>query len=138
MRLSAPFSLALVGTMSSLTFGFSLRPHPASLPSSPHNSLVIRSPPSLFKTSSTLRIPRGGERTSRHVSTTVSDTQDGSSGKGGSSAGVVLDSIMNGVVSLWAAGGVIMILARAMKRVVPIALEPFQSSMPPLSTFQLG
>lgn len=49
-----------------------------------------------------------------------------------------MDSIVNGVVSFWAAAGVVMILARAMKRIVPIALEPFQTAMPPLSTFQLG
>lgn len=67
----------------------------------------------------------------RRVSTTVSDTNGGGSGS-------AFESILNGVTSLWAAGGVVMILARAMKRIVPIALEPFQSAATPLSTFQLG
>jgi hypothetical protein len=40
--------------------------------------------------------------------------------------------------SLWGAGGVIYILAKAIKRVIPIALEPFQAGSIPLSNFQLG
>jgi hypothetical protein len=40
--------------------------------------------------------------------------------------------------SMWGAGGVIYILAKAIKRVIPIAMEPFQSGSIPLSNFQLG
>lgn len=39
--------------------------------------------------------------------------------------------------SLWGSVGVVYILAKAIKRVVPIALEPFQNGVP-LTTFQLG
>lgn len=40
--------------------------------------------------------------------------------------------------SLWGAGGVIYILAKAIKRVFPVALEPFQEGSVALSKFQLG
>lgn len=40
--------------------------------------------------------------------------------------------------SLWGSGGVIYILAKAIKRVMPIALEPFQKGAVPLSQVQLG
>lgn len=40
--------------------------------------------------------------------------------------------------SLWGAGGVIYILAKAIKRVIPIAMEPFQAGSVPLNNFQLG
>ena len=40
--------------------------------------------------------------------------------------------------SLWGAGGVIYILAKAIKRVIPIAIEPFQAGSVPLNNFQLG
>ena len=40
--------------------------------------------------------------------------------------------------SLWGAGGVIYILAKAIKRVIPIAMEPFQAGAVPLNNFQLG
>mmetsp|Transcript_2852 Transcript_2852/g.4036 ORF Transcript_2852/g.4036 Transcript_2852/m.4036 type:complete len:325 (-) Transcript_2852:79-1053(-) len=43
----------------------------------------------------------------------------------------------NAAASLWGAGGVIMILAKSIKRILPIALEPFSSSSSvPLSPFQ--
>lgn len=40
--------------------------------------------------------------------------------------------------SLWGTGGVLYILSKAIKRVLPIALEPFQTGAVPLSQFQLG
>lgn len=40
--------------------------------------------------------------------------------------------------SLWGAGGVLYILAKAIKRVLPIALEPFKEGAIPLGQFQLG
>jgi hypothetical protein len=48
-------------------------------------------------------------------------------------------SMVDTLASFWAAGGVVMILAKSIKRILPIALEPFGSSAPsPLSQFQLG
>jgi hypothetical protein len=40
--------------------------------------------------------------------------------------------------TVYGTGGVIYILLKAIKRVLPIALEPFQKSAVPLSQFQLG
>ena len=42
------------------------------------------------------------------------------------------------LTSLWGTTGVLYILAKAIKRVLPIALEPFQGVAPALSQFQLG
>jgi len=42
------------------------------------------------------------------------------------------------MASFWGTGGVLYILGKAVKRVVPIALEPFQEGAVPLSQFQLG
>jgi hypothetical protein len=39
--------------------------------------------------------------------------------------------------SLWGTGGVIYILYKAIKRVIPIAIEPFQATSIPLTQFQL-
>lgn len=40
--------------------------------------------------------------------------------------------------SLWGTGGVIYILTKAIKRVIPIAMEPFQEGSMPLTQLQLG
>ena len=42
------------------------------------------------------------------------------------------------LASLWGTTGVLYILAKAIKRVLPIALEPFQGNLPALSQFELG
>jgi hypothetical protein len=39
---------------------------------------------------------------------------------------------------VYGTGGVIYILLKAIKRVLPIALEPFQKSAVPLNQFELG
>jgi hypothetical protein len=45
----------------------------------------------------------------------------------------------NIIASLWAAGGVVMILGKSIKRILPIALEPFgPNASAPLSNFQLS
>ena len=42
------------------------------------------------------------------------------------------------LASLWGTGGVAYILLKAIKRVLPIAMEPFVDEATPLSQFQLG
>ena len=42
------------------------------------------------------------------------------------------------LASFWGTAGVLYILGKAIKRVVPIALEPFQDGAVPLSQVQLG
>lgn len=46
--------------------------------------------------------------------------------------------VVNVVASLWGAGGVLYILGKAIKRVVPIAMEPFHEGAMPLTQLQLG
>lgn len=76
-----------------------------------------------------LKNARGGAA----VSTSVNGANDMSSDSNGSGVGNVLASI-------WGTGGVLYILAKAIKRVMPIALEPFQkgAGVTPLSQVQLG
>jgi hypothetical protein len=63
-------------------------------------------------------------------STTGSSNMEASSSK---------KSVGDTLASLWGAGGVVMILAKSIKRILPIALEPFGKSVSvPLSNFQLG
>merc|ERR1740139_857237 len=49
----------------------------------------------------------------------------------------ILNSIANLVASFWAAGGFVAILAKSIKRILPLALEPFSAAAPALSTFQM-
>jgi len=67
-----------------------------------------------------MQTPRGGAR----MSTSSNDTFDKSPGLT--------------ISSLWGTGGVLYILMKAIKRVIPIALEPFQEGAVPLSQFELG
>ena len=78
-------------------------------------------------TCSTIKSMRGGSK-SLAASTTANGDEF-------SSAGI---SIGTKVASLWAAGGVVMILGKSIKRILPIALEPFTAGVTPLSPLQLG
>lgn len=42
------------------------------------------------------------------------------------------------VASIWGTAGVVYILAKAIRRVLPIAMEPFLETSVPLSQVQLG
>jgi len=65
--------------------------------------------------------------------------------RGGGGASVIpvdstatLNKIANLTASLWAAGGFVAILGKSIKRILPIALEPFGADATALSIFQLG
>lgn len=127
------FILSILGITSQFAYGFSLKPH------SPKTFDAIASTynnPTLGNKQygSIAMIPpnpitmRGGSR----ASAISSESKDG----GGVDA--TSRKIVNSVASLWAAGGVIMILGKSIKRILPIALEPFNGASNPLSTFQLG
>ena len=123
MRFSTSLSFAILVTMTSST-AFSLRPHynsPTLTSQLPSHTLPLRT---FHSPTLTLR----GGKTSHSVSTTANDTSE--------SHKHILTPVINGLISLWAAGGVVMILGRAMKRIVPIALEPFGKGAVPLSSFQ--
>ena len=141
MHFTSGLSLALLGTAANLTCGFSLKPHTSksfvSLPSqkvdvlnaygSIDNGPGICMDANTLHTCSTIKSMRGGSK-SLAASTTANGDEF-------SSAGI---SIGTKVASLWAAGGVVMILGKSIKRILPIALEPFTAGVTPLSPLQLG
>lgn len=53
-------------------------------------------------------------------------------------ASALLNSVANLTASLWAAIGFVAILGKSIKRILPLALEPFGADSPALSTFQFG
>ena len=120
MHLKSSLSLALLSTATTLTCGFSLQPFQKTNPLI-HSSLVKQEPAavSLLDNKSLANELRGGSLQASSVN-----------GEASLKA--------SPVISFWAAGGVVMILAKSIKRIVPIALEPFHGVAAPLSTFQLA
>jgi len=72
-------------------------------------------------------ISRGGAK-----ATSLSAESGGDGGDGSSKCPMRMAS------SVWGVSGVVYILAKAIRRLVPIALEPFKAGAVPLSTFQLS
>lgn len=130
MHLSSSLSLAILGTAATLGCGFALNPKKVNTYSSAlrkdTSSFVISSYGSI-KTFEPLdfvnHINRGG---SKKLASSSSETNETKS-----------SSILNTMASLWGAGGVVYILAKSIRRILPIALEPFGDTAIPLSTFQL-
>lgn len=128
MHISAVLSLALLSSATNtMACGFSIKP------------LVSNQ-------KSIARLHVGTKFTTRHIHS--DEVNLIGRYRGGASKAATNSSIQNvskdrnvgdTVASLWAAGGVVMILAKSIKRILPIALEPFGPSVPtPLSQFQLG
>lgn len=149
MRLSSGIYLALLSGAATIVAGFSLKhvqPTVAHISStntmrlppkttSSFNNLFQQSVSSLDqrqkRSSYSSLIVRGGSNIG-----TLNESSNESGGEGGIN---LLKRIVNVSVSFWAAGGVVAVLGKSIKRIVPIALEPFGASSPvPLSTFQLG
>jgi len=144
MHFTSGLSLALLGAAANLTCGFSLQPHTSksfvSLPSqkvdvlnaygSIDASAGICMNANNFYACNTITSMRGGS-ISLAASTTANGDDSTAFSSGGSSIGAK-------VASLWAAGGVVMILGKSIKRILPIALEPFTAGGTPLSPLQLG
>lgn len=153
MHISSSLSLAVIGTISSLAYGFSLQPLTTK------NYLAFQSndhPPSAsygFKRmdiiSTSLNRDKGdvgafnfnglemrGGGKARASSLALALSTHAADARGGSSSGTAAGA--SALASLWGAGGVIMILGKSIKRILPIALEPFGASAIPLSTLQLG
>lgn len=116
---------------SSLSSSFSLRPTTTGSAgvNMPTNRQNVYAPESIvFSQTSTNRnvcldplTRRGGSATTDRDSTTAT-----------------LNKIANLIASFWAAGGFVAILGKSIKRILPIALEPFNVGAPVLSKFQLG
>jgi hypothetical protein len=134
MHLSAGLSLAILGTAATLGCGFALNPKKVNTFSSTlhkdTSSFVPVSPYGSIKSFEPLDfvniINRGGAG-SKQLATSSSETD-----------GTKSSSILNTMASLWGAGGVVYILAKSIRRILPIALEPFLATSVPLSPFQLG
>lgn len=118
MHLKSSLSLALLSTAATLTCGFSLQPFQKTNPLI-HSSLVKQPAAVSLLDKSLSNELRGGSLQASSVN-----------GEASLKA--------SPVISFWAAGGVVMILAKSIKRIVPIALEPFHGVAAPLSTFQLA
>jgi len=108
-------ALTLIALFGSVAYGFSSQSSVDKL-----SSFRWRSMTQQQQHHSVMQTPRGGAR----MSTSSNDTFDKSPGLT--------------ISSLWGTGGVLYILMKAIKRVIPIALEPFQEGAVPLSQFELG
>jgi len=132
----ASLSLALTALFSSVVYGFSSSPtvtHDVSSPGSaslrPRTSILSRPPLALVPnqknpSASSIASARGGAAALQ--ATTAGDGV--TMPKGAASL----------LASFWGTGGFLYILAKAIKRVIPIAMEPFQEGAIPLSQVQLG
>lgn len=131
-------SLTFLAILSNLGYGWSL--HPSSPISA--NAINAKATPSIKVTRtspftslqdktihmrSMVLNRRGGGETGNHKM--ASTSVDGRQGR----------SFSNVAASLWSVTGVMMILLKSVKRIVPIAMEPFQGgTFAPLTPFQLG
>ena len=137
-RLSSEISLAFLSAITHFSYGFCLRP-------APKQNLFHTSMKSADKTVPSWSLPYH-RPTASHLADNHQIISSSSiiTLRGGVDGNVIAGdaqkgNILNTISSLWAAGGVVMILGKSIKRILPIALEPFGSKAPvPLSTFQLG
>ena len=131
MHIRISFWLTLLGVTSQFAYGFSMKPSNNRLIQS---IAVSRNNPKLTENnyaSVSVRpqfnalVARGGSS----KASTASGNADGGN--------ETYRKIANSIASLWATSGVVMILGKSIKRILPIAMEPFNGVAAPLSTFQL-
>ena len=92
----------------------------------------------IFSSNPNLMVRGGGGATALSSSTTASsDNNDGATTIVAKELNLTVGSVLS---SLWGSCGVVYILAKAIKRVLPIALEPFGKGegVVPLTQFQLA
>lgn len=151
MRLTTGFILTSLGISSQFACGFSLKPHNAN-----HNPLHTITSLNKDRKSPLVQVLGRGTHTHQGListtatTTTIPTNSNSIAMRGGATMNAAAVSggasgddsastkLLNSVASLWAAGGVVMILGKSIKRILPIALEPFDGVAAPLSTFQLG
>jgi hypothetical protein len=124
-----PCSLTLIAFLAQVAYGFSVTP--PRLAASPHFS----------SSEATFRQNKFSETFSSH--SLVSRTRGGALDLSKNSPIAVeskcpVTGLAAVLGSLWGTFGVVYILLKAVKRVLPIALEPFQSGAVPLTQLQLG
>lgn len=134
MRFSAGLSLALLSAATHFARGFSLKPHAT------NNYVNLKKAVSLSEKSNGIPVPSFRNPIKFDQLNVIKRVRGGT--KAATTSSLESESsfmLGNTIASLWGAGGVVMILAKSIKRIVPIALEPFGSgAVAPLSTFQLG
>lgn len=123
------FSIMILGSATSITSGFSIKQNvnsaSISIPTKRQN--IYKPEPIAFSKTSTNR------------NVCLDPMLDPMAKRGGSiSTTETLHGVANVFASLWAAGGFVAILGKSIKRILPIALEPFSATAPGLSPFQLG
>ena len=133
--------LTIFSLATNLVYGFSASPTPilATLRSNNNNDKMP--PYSRFSGNNGLPMARsqpldGDKRTHARTGRPLFQTADSVRG-GAASSEASSVSVPLLLSSLYGAGGVVYILLKAVKRVVPIALEPFAEGGVPLTTFQL-
>jgi len=123
MKLTAGFLLAILSTFTQFAYSFSLKPQFSNSCRTLSCTKQLPTFPLSSSQDETHITVRGGA-----ASATEGSGTDSSSGR----------KLANTVASLWAAGGFIMILGKSIKRILPIALEPFNGAAASLSTLQLA
>jgi hypothetical protein len=119
------YSLTLVAFLASFAYGFSVTPlrlEPIRIRSSISNQQLSSQP---LSSCSVLQSRGGALNLSKNSPITVE-----------SKCPVTGLAAIFG--SLWGTFGVVYVLIKAIKRVLPIAMEPFQAGAVPLTQFQLG
>lgn len=142
MRPSCRIFLSLLAISGSLDIGFSFAHASKSSTSPVHtNDLAVSSTMAQGTTPSTTIPFTAAARRGTPIylpPRTTTMTRMTSVNGGGSAATPSYKKASVLLTSLWGSGGVIYILAKAIKRVVPIAMEPFAEGAVPLSQIQLG
>lgn len=117
--------LTIIALLAHFSYGFSTQ--------SAGNLVRWRRNTALSRPSTAPLIPRGGafgKKSMSKVKQTTSPIDTGSKCPATGAAAIF--------GSVWGTGGVLYILLKAIKRVLPIAMEPFQAGAVPLSQFELG
>lgn len=127
MVITMRVSLAIIALLSNVTYGFSSSSSTIQSLGSLRPPSVVLSPTKKPNTNSLLLVPRGG---AARLQAGAAPFDTGSKCPATGAAALF--------ASIWGTGGVLYILSKAVKRVLPIALEPFQAGAVPLTSVQLG
>eukprot|EP00555_Chaetoceros_dichaeta_P007657 CAMPEP_0198256818 /NCGR_PEP_ID=MMETSP1447-20131203/6627_1 /TAXON_ID=420782 /ORGANISM="Chaetoceros dichaeta, Strain CCMP1751" /LENGTH=262 /DNA_ID=CAMNT_0043943535 /DNA_START=86 /DNA_END=874 /DNA_ORIENTATION=- len=129
MYLKSGLSLIILSGATSMTSSFTCRPNAANgrinVPSKRQNAY------------STKPIVSSDISTNRHVCLDPFTKSRGGVTEAPRDGKAILNTIANLTASFWAAGGFVAILAKSIKRILPLAIEPFTAAAPALSRFQM-
>jgi hypothetical protein len=121
--------LAVVFFLVNFAYGFSAKPPSGRVAPFRVDTSSVRNSPSLSaQAHSWVTIRGGAQKTSTRLK----------SGPINNDSKCPVTGVATVAASIWGTGGVLYILAKAIKRVLPIALEPFVAGAVPLNQVQLG